>query len=512
MQREKEDILKEIFSHRTPVKHFETETNIYWVLFTEYIYDYKKVSEEKFEEIKQYVLKNKTTPAAEYKRKKYPNKHLEELKSSSNYDFYSNLGKEYEYIKSTKKEEVILRYSKNYDSLDLYTVSQEIRCPMARKDKKMLVLTKTDRHFLINKNNFTRFNSPSKTQWLSLKNVNRFNSNFYGLIGPEAIKLLIFNTIKKGWVKNLDINKPYYLSNKIARNSNSFDEAVFNACGTKPSKNIIKFFEGDINNVIGLYSLLDSSQIHYLTNFAKNNLEKIHSLTSGNYKFFLFYYFLVKDNRLEYRLFNDYLNMLIQSGEKINLKISSSSTISKKHDELSKKILFNLNKKDCKLGVKRIFPEIKSFQNFEVEKIKSLSRLNYESEIQHHCVHSYSEKIKRGSCAIYSIIFEDNRYTLEINKRKNGNKDFELYLAQLKGKFNSSAPNNIEPYLKKICEKYNIKFENLYFQNKKNSYKVIQIGAEILERCQGVDWVNRKCEYLEDKEIEKEIECDLMPF
>lgn len=47
----------------------------------------------------------------------------------------------------------------------------------------------------------------------------------------------------------------------------------------------------------------------------------------------------------------------------------------------------------------------------------------------------YQYSIQEGTCAIYSIVYKQSRYTLELNK--------QLQIVQLTGKYNSKAPQEL---------------------------------------------------------------------
>ena len=479
MNKSFKEIVGKILEKYPNKKFVESEHFLYWFLEEKYNYGGVKVSKEEYEQIKNYVVKYHTTPLVENRKVLMDEKKLKDNNS------YTYLKQSPEYKNDTNSSTLVLRYSKTHQSLEMYKFYTEIRSRFGYKDRGIIILKKRCKYFTINKNLFTRFKVDDKTfRWLSFKNIDRFHNCFNHMLTQDAIKIFFYNTIKKDWVNKLFLRNSYYIENKIARKANSFDEAILLSCGVKPSKSIVMFFEDDINQVIGLYSVIDSNKIHYLTNFIKKHYKILEELSVKSYFDLLFYYFLAKDNRCEYQIIFDYLNMLRKNKMKINLAISSYSTIKRKHDELSKYILSKTSKKG-RLGVKRFFPNIKPVKGIEVEKITTIDRLNKESQILHHCVHSYSDTIKQGGCAIYSIIFKENRYTLQLNRKKSkdkeGNDVNEFYISQLRGLFNCLPPSEIKPYIDELCTVNNISYENfINFNERKENKKIIQIGDKIL--------------------------------
>jgi hypothetical protein len=76
---------------------------------------------------------------------------------------------------------------------------------------------------------------------------------------------------------------------------------------------------------------------------------------------------------------------------------------------------------------------------YKYELIDDKERLIQESLEMSHCVATYANKINSGHCGIFSIMYEGNRYTLEVGKV-----DKYLCSIQLKGKFNAIAPEQLQ--------------------------------------------------------------------
>ena len=146
-------------------------------------------------------------------------------------------------------------------------------------------------------------------------------------------------------------------------------------------------------------------------------------------------------------IIKDYVRMKLQSSDKIlNLKIKSYKRICEEHDNISIK----LRQKETKI-IK--IPKNSKFKNLklgnEFEEIKTKKRIVEESVKQDNCVWMYADYINKDKCRIFSTMFEDKRYTLEIRKRRN-----KFVLVQIEGKYHSKAPNqlitNIKNKLKNI--------------------------------------------------------------
>jgi hypothetical protein len=184
--------------------------------------------------------------------------------------------------------------------------------------------------------------------------------------------------------------------------------------------------------------------------------------------------------------------MLKQEGKKINLKISSYKTIKRNHDEISALILEKSRDKR-RLKISKVYPKIESVSDIKVEMIRSASRLNMESEMLHHCVHSYVSDINSGRCAIYSILHNEERYTLEITAvklPKVNEKDediYELKATQLRGLYNCIPPTSIEGSLMKLCDENNIIFDKeIKFKDKAKEVKKVKEAPVVKQKIEQI--------------------------
>ena len=101
---------------------------------------------------------------------------------------------------------------------------------------------------------------------------------------------------------------------------------------------------------------------------------------------------------------------------------------------------------------KKAFKEIWKFKNLflgsEFEELKTRRRLVEESLIQNNYCWHYVNAINRNKSRIFSTIYQNNRYTLEIRKSKN-----KFMLNKLYGANYMSPPNELEENIEKRLAK-----------------------------------------------------------
>jgi len=493
----KQKIIDEILKNFNYNTHFENEHFIYWIRES-YDYNGDKVSREEFKCIKDYVIKRGTLPCMFI-----PDEEGVVQRPNHRGFVYGNHNNR------------VLRYSKTYDSLEMYDHNTSIRAPHGAHTDRVLVLAKKEVAFKANTKNYVLIGGK---RWLSLKNWYAFSNRSF--LRPNEVRVLMSTMLGgKDWVLNLEELETISIQNKNSRKASSISEAVNYECGIKPAKVLFKYMP--VNQVIALYSLINPNKVHSITNFIKENSSKIEHLLKNSHeeksKLLLYYYFLCKDNRCEITILFDYFRMLQEEGQELNLNISSYVTLKSRHDKISREIL---KKKEGggKLKVAKIYPNIKSLPEMEVEKIKTIRRLDHESEMLHHCVHGYKHQINSGYCAIYSLVFDDERYTLQINATKKKEESmeetaewlmssdeqiaaekekiegdpskFDFKISQLKGMFNNDAPEAIKKSLELMCknhdilplEKSSIRFRSNDVEGAKETKKpIVQMGAKILD-------------------------------
>jgi hypothetical protein len=155
----------------------------------------------------------------------------------------------------------------------------------------------------------------------------------------------------------------------------------------------------------------------------------------------------------------DYISMCRQAKIKVRLDIKSVKQL----DNLHERIATNPNDYrkrtgEVKIPEKSKFLELRKILPAEFEWIKTRKRLILETELQHHCVWSYAEKITKDNCAIYS--FTDTRaeytkdgipkrYTIEFGVNNSG-----YYVVQVQGKYDRVNSDGMREYIQSLLDIY----------------------------------------------------------
>lgn len=162
-----------------------------------------------------------------------------------------------------------------------------------------------------------------------------------------------------------------------------------------------------------------------------------------------------------YRVAYDYVKMCRSFGKrrirgKVNLNIKSYAQLQNRHD------IFNRADRDyyeCKTGKVVVpkdsnFIKLRSYLPDSFEWITDRKRLILETELQHHCVWSYADKITKDKCAIYSFVdssaeYNDKpkRYTIEFGW--NGEK---YYVVQVQGRYDRVNAYNMREHIQSILD------------------------------------------------------------
>lgn len=164
----------------------------------------------------------------------------------------------------------------------------------------------------------------------------------------------------------------------------------------------------------------------------------------------------------------DYVNMCIYSKKrvkpKVDLSISNIHTLIEKHNDVSW-LLHKNSTKPVKIPKNSVFNGLRKILPKEFEWIKNRKRLILETELQHHCVWSYADKISSDMCAIYSYVDKDGskslcndgkpkRYTIEFNfNKQNGT----YYVEQVQGKYDAVNSFSMQHYIDKILNEKQLK-------------------------------------------------------
>jgi hypothetical protein len=164
----------------------------------------------------------------------------------------------------------------------------------------------------------------------------------------------------------------------------------------------------------------------------------------GNYTFFSLYRKALRaeDYPQHINAAHDCVRMARVLREPIKLKIKSWAKMLEWHEKLRKRYLL----RDLEdIQVDPVYPTLSADNNYLIEKIDNKDRLAKEAIELHHCVNSYTDRINSGTCAIYSVLDGEQRYTAEVVYE-----DQQLKLNQLKGKFNADPPTELEEFLIKL--------------------------------------------------------------
>lgn len=130
---------------------------------------------------------------------------------------------------------------------------------------------------------------------------------------------------------------------------------------------------------------------------------------------------------------DDYIHMSRVLKNPISLKFKSINGLMRVHQKLSEQIKLN-DMPEIKIPKRYSFKKLKLPEKYEL--ITTKERLYAETTMNCNCVWSYADKINDGDCAIYSVVENGNRYTIEICMDYDNN----FYIEQMFGYKNSFCP------------------------------------------------------------------------
>jgi hypothetical protein len=148
------------------------------------------------------------------------------------------------------------------------------------------------------------------------------------------------------------------------------------------------------------------------------------------------------------KIIDDYVGFLFSYKITPPLTIKTRRGLIKRHDELAKR---NRQEQAANLCVpkKSVFNKLKLPP--EYERIKDGERLIREGEMNNNCVASYSEYINKDKCAIYSLVADGKRYTIEICRNQHN----DFYISQMSGYSNSASPDEVYDRLEELIKEQN---------------------------------------------------------
>lgn len=151
----------------------------------------------------------------------------------------------------------------------------------------------------------------------------------------------------------------------------------------------------------------------------------------------------------------DYVDMAKMLHRKISIMFTSEKKVNDAHDDLAKDLTAkNAHDDLAKDFTAKNTPRVKVPKNSkfnrlakllpdDMEWIKSKKRLVQEGSEMHNCVAKYANEINKDSCAIYSFVYNNKRYTVEFVTYKN-----RYSIKQLYGVCNSEPEAGVEDYVK----------------------------------------------------------------
>ena len=134
----------------------------------------------------------------------------------------------------------------------------------------------------------------------------------------------------------------------------------------------------------------------------------------------------------------DVIRMSYELGIELSPRLQSIKKFNQLHSDISRQYRL-LTMED--LTVHKAYYQLTEKYNW-LELIDTKERLLEEATMQHNCVVAYAPKINTGQSAIYSMIHENVRYTLEITKMSKG-KNWDFQCVQIYGPFDRDPPDTV---------------------------------------------------------------------
>jgi hypothetical protein len=223
-----------------------------------------------------------------------------------------------------------------------------------------------------------------------------------------------------------------------------------------------------VEEVLALYKTIkDFNQINKLCQFiskGSNTMEVDHPfMENGKSVIKLTLYHTIA--LMLFGNFNDEWLIRDAMGDGITLKkrnISLAVTSRKRWlDEHQKMTKLRMLKGIPEITVEEVFKNALTGLDHSFELIETKDRLVQESVELHHCVATYANKINTGRCAIFSINYEGEQYTLEVSVHAIG-EDLIFTPVQFRGSCNKAAPDLIGKRVAEVlavnkCKNPNIK-------------------------------------------------------
>jgi ACT domain-containing protein len=149
---------------------------------------------------------------------------------------------------------------------------------------------------------------------------------------------------------------------------------------------------------------------------------------------------------------------LEEYGKKVSLNIKSYAQLQNRHDNFNRNddAYYQTHTGTVNIPKNSKFKDLREYLPEDFEWIIDRKRLILETELQHHCVWSYADKISRDQCAIYSYLdrvgdYSDKprRYTIEFGYEP---KQKKYQVIQVQGRYDRVNSNNMREYIQNILD------------------------------------------------------------
>lgn len=290
------------------------------------------------------------------------------------------------------------------------------------------------------------YNSNGKRIPLSLKHIVDISHINY------CFAEYMLKKLSKEYIIFKDLYKDF-LNNKYSINTNHLITEI-TACKTK--KDIFKSKNKKYTNSTNKISILNQellnkaekkildNQIEILKTFIPKTVIKNRYESEKIHKLFTEYYchkFKANDD-LKNRIC-DYVNIKLKAKSKFNLKIG-------KRKLLDEELILSLVKRKDKMIIKKDNPFKILVLPETFTPIDTSDKLYNEAVSQKNCVYSYLPYVNSQNMFIYSLDYNDKKYTVAVTYFEEYTNKFRLH--EIKGFANEPAENEVIDYVKKCLK------------------------------------------------------------
>jgi len=302
---------------------------------------------------------------------------------------------------------------------------------------------KSEIKLFITNTGICQFKNHQISRYLSLATIVQFQTICSGKLLAKMISIRTNNEWLEKYITGFSIMKSIPMAE--LRECSSFQKMLTKINLTDHPVSAEWFINRTLEEVFEM--MVNATYMHNPVAYFKDNVEYVYE---------------------EKRLLTDTLNMAKDSGIKFYYNMKQ---IKEKHDEM---LLASLeaNTTIPNLTISTFWRTIheKFFENWEL--IESGKRLKKEGIIMKHCVGSYHGIINNGSSCIFTIEYNDKRYTLELIKQR-GAVNQKIQLSQCKGYANSACDTTL---MDQII--YQLKGANEYLEHNKIDERVVETIQE----------------------------------